>query len=94
MIRRRSSLVGLAARTAVITKTASAVSHSSAQKQQQRAAAQQLVSDQNVVAQGVTGGVVDDKANLMSQLQELANLHTQGLLTAEEFSAAKAKLLA
>lgn len=125
----RPGLIGMAARTAVVAGTASAVAggvqHHQQQKYQaqadqqayeqqqayqqeqaayqqqqyeqqqqqaqmqqmaQEAAAQQLAAQQ----QAAPAGPGDD---MMAQLQQLATLHTQGVLTDEEFGAAKAKLL-
>lgn len=54
--------------------------------QQQNAYAQQNPQIANAAAAGAT--------DLMAQIQNLALLHQQGILSDQEFSAAKAKLLA
>lgn len=106
----RPGLIGLAARTAVVAGTATAVSGGMARRQQQRAqdsyeqqqyeaqqqqvqmqaAAQQAVAQQQPQAVAAPASAADD---LMAQLQQLASMHTQGLLSDDEFAAAKAKLL-
>ncbi|WP_248146710.1 SHOCT domain-containing protein [Microbacterium aoyamense] len=109
----RPGLIGLAARTAVVAGTATAVSggiasHQAnkanqaaeaqaweAQQQQaaMNAAAAQAVAAQQAAApapQATAGGGSD----LMAQLNQLAQLHAQGILSDEEFAAGKAKLLA
>lgn len=81
-------LVRMAARTAVISGTATAVSGRVAHRQAQNYAGQ--------AAQEATPGSTpatpagDDSS---TKLVELANLHQQGVLTDEEFAAAKAKIL-
>ena len=118
MLRRmgRPGLVGMAARTAVVAGTATAVSGSVQRHQQEKAqgqyeqqqyeaqqqqaqidaAAQQAVSQQQA-AMGVAAqqAVAAPAAgvDLVGELQKLAALQQQGILSAEEFAAAKAKLL-
>lgn len=118
MMRRvgRPGLIGMAARTAVVAGTATAVSGSVARHQQNRAnqqyeaqayeAQQQQAAMDAAAAQAVAnaqaaaapppaapaapaGGGTD----MMAQLQQLGTLHAQGILSDEEFAAAKAKLL-
>jgi hypothetical protein len=98
----RPGLLGVVARTAVITGTARATSNAMNRRaankdaeQQARAdqAAQQAYAEQQAAqapppAPASTGG--DD---LVSRIQELARLKDAGVLTDEEFAAAKAKLL-
>src|SRR5262245_59877062 len=108
----RPSLIGTAARTAVVAGTATAVvggmSKHSANKAQQQAeaqayeqqqqqaamdaAAQQVVAQQQAAAAPppTAAPAADDP---MAEIQLLGELHQQGLLSDEEFSAAKAKLL-
>jgi hypothetical protein len=85
-------LVRMAARTAVVAGTATAVSG----RVQRRQAARYDEQDQQQYAQQAqyqqpppAAPVEDPNA----QLQNLAQLHAQGVLTDEEFSAAKAKIL-
>lgn len=112
MLRRmgRPGLVGMAARTAVVAGTATAVSGSVARHQQKRdqeqyeqqqyeaqqqqaamnAAAQQAVAQQQAAAPAAApaGGT-----DVVAELQKLAALKQQGILSDDEFAAAKAKLL-
>jgi membrane protease subunit (stomatin/prohibitin family) len=78
-------LLRMAARTAVVAGTATAVSG----RVQRRQAGQQEQDDAQASAQEAPPPEEDENA----QLQNLANLHTQGVLTDEEFAAAKAKIL-
>ena len=86
-------LLRMAARTAVVAGTATAVSGRVQRRQAARydeqdaqQAAQQAPPPQAAPPQAAEE---DDTA----QLQRLAALHTQGVLTDEEFAAAKAKIL-
>jgi hypothetical protein len=86
----------MAGRTAVVAGTATAVSGRVARRQQGRWAQQeqeQYEQQQRMVqaqqAPVPAGGGEDP----MAKLKELGQLHEQGVLTDEEFSAAKAKLL-
>lgn len=76
-------LIRVAARTAVISGTATAVSGRVAQRQMAAAAS-------NAPAQAAAAPAVDDS---ISKVQELAALHAQGILSDDEFAAAKAKAL-
>jgi hypothetical protein len=91
-------LLRMAGRTAVVAGTATAVSGRVARRQQGRWAQQEqeqyeqqqrMVQAQQAPAAAPTGGGEDP----MAKLKELGQLHEQGVLTDEEFSAAKAKLL-
>jgi hypothetical protein len=73
----------MAARTAVVAGTATAVSG----RVQRRQAARYDQAD----APPAEAPPPQDDAT--AQLENLANLHTQGVLTDEEFAAAKAKAL-
>ena len=77
-------LVRMAARTAVISGTATAVSGRVAHNQAQKYAAQ------SAAAAPAAAPAADPTT---AKLQELANLHAQGVLSDEEFAAAKAKAL-
>ena len=50
-------------------------------------------AEHDPLASGAAGGDAEGGADLMHQLEQLASLHQQGALTAEEFAAAKGKLL-
>jgi hypothetical protein len=93
-------LLRMAARTAVVAGTATAVSGRVARRQNERWDAQdqaqyeqqmgqQAMAQQQADAQQAAQPASDPNA----ELQNLANLHTQGVLTDEEFAAAKAKIL-
>lgn len=106
----RPGLIGMAARTAVVAGTATAVSGRVAHRQQakyadqqaeEQAAAQQQWEAQQYQAQQAAaaappppppaapaGGV-----DVVAELQKLAALKDQGILSDAEFAAAKAKLL-
>jgi hypothetical protein len=84
----------MAARTAVVAGTATAVSGRVARRQNERWAAKdqqayEQQAGQEALAQQQAPAAEDPNA----QLQNLAQLHAQGVLTDEEFAAAKAKLL-
>lgn len=102
------SLMGTMARTAVIAGTATAVSGKVAQGQQQKAMAQQAAqtaqqqaASQQVAAQAAEAAVAQSQppaaagfsADALAQLKQLGDLKAAGILTDEEFSAAKAKIL-
>lgn len=96
--RRGPGLLGTMAQTAVIAGTATAtsrvVSGAMSGGQQQKAAQQQAQMDaaaQQPVAAPAPTGLTDDK---IAQLTKLAELQKAGVLTEEEFTAQKAKILA
>jgi hypothetical protein len=105
----RPGLLGMAARTAVVAGTATAVSGN---VQRRQAGRQQQSADAQAYEQQQADYEAQQRANLaaqqaaaqqaaaapagndtLAQLQQLAELKQQGLLTDEEFTAAKAKLL-
>ncbi|MDO5752743.1 SHOCT domain-containing protein [Arthrobacter sp.] len=104
--RNRPSLVGTAARTAVVVGTATAASNavnaSAANKQaaaQQAAEQQQLAQQAQMlpvpvpapaVAPAPAAPAVED---LLSKLERLAALHASGALSDEEFAAVKASII-
>jgi hypothetical protein len=82
----------MAARTAVVAGTATAVSG----RVQRRQAAKWDEQDQQQDAQEpqyAEQAPPEPEDDSTAQLQNLAKLHTQGVLTDEEFAAAKAKIL-
>lgn len=114
MIRRvgRPGLIGLAARTAVVAGTASAVSGAMSNNQQKKAqaqyeqeqyqAAQQQAAMQQAAQQAVASQMAAAPApaapaapavDIVAEIQKLAALKDAGVLSDEEFAAAKAKLL-
>jgi hypothetical protein len=87
----------MAARTAVVAGTATAVSGRVARRQANRYEqqdaeryARQAEYVQDSVAPAPAAPAEDDS---IAKLQDLAQLHTQGVLSDEEFAAAKAKIL-
>jgi hypothetical protein len=87
----------MAARTAVVAGTATAVSGRVSRRQQQKYAGQdaayveqQAAAAEQGMQQAADGGGTDDVA---AQIQELATLKDQGLLTEEEFAAKKKQIL-
>ncbi|HEY3022971.1 MAG TPA: SHOCT domain-containing protein [Actinomycetota bacterium] len=83
----------MAARTAVVAGTATAVAGRVQRRQAARWDAQQpqqYAQEPQQYAQEAPAEAEDDAT---TQLQNLAALHTQGVLTDEEFAAAKAKIL-
>ena len=115
MLRRmgRPGLVGMAARTAVVAGTATAVSGSVQRHQQEKAqdqyeqqqyeaqqqqaamnaAAQQAVAQQQAAAAQAAPAAPAGGTDVVAELQKLAALKEQGILSDDEFAAAKAKLL-
>lgn len=75
------------ARTAAVVGTANAVSH----RQQQRWAGQ--AAEQQAAQMPAAAPVAPAGPDKVTQLQELAKLKEQGILTQEEFDAQKAKIL-
>ena len=94
-------LVRMAARTAVVAGTATAVSGRVARRQNARWAEQdQAAYDQQMAQQqayppqqAYAPPPAPPEDDQTTQLQNLAQLHNQGVLTDDEFAAAKAKLL-
>ena len=93
-------LMRMAARTAVVAGTATAVSgrvaHRQAGKYDQQA--QEQYDQQQAAAAAAAppapaAPAAPAQDDQMTQLQNLAALHTQGVLSDEEFAAAKAKIL-
>lgn len=85
MMRRRGpGLVGAAARTAVVAGTATAVSGRVARRQQNKYAAQ----EQEAAAPAPAA-----ESEYMAELQQLAQLRDQGIVSPEEFEAKKKQIL-
>ncbi len=104
----RPGLVGTMARTAVIAGTASAVSgrvqrgaaERAADEQTRQAQQQQVIVDQaaaqaaaSLQAQPAGQPAATSTDEKINKIRDLAKLHTDGILTDEEFTAAKASLL-
>ena len=88
-------LLRMAARTAVVAGTATAVSGRVARRQAARYDQQYEQEPQQQYAPEPPQYAPEPPAEEddTAQLQKLAALHTQGVLTDEEFAAAKAKIL-
>ena len=80
----------MAARTAVVAGTATAVGGRVHRRQAQKWDQQDAQQQQQYQQEAPPPEAEDDAT---TQLQNLAALHTQGVLTDEEFAAAKAKIL-
>jgi cytosine/adenosine deaminase-related metal-dependent hydrolase len=102
MMRRRGpGLVRMAATTAVVAGTAGAVRHHQDQKYANQAAEQQQAQYDEMQAQQAAAVPAPAPAaapsagdDMMAQLTQLSQLHNAGVLSDDEFAAAKAKLLA
>ena len=98
MMRRGRPLLRAAATTAVVAGTAGAVRHHQDQKYQQQAEAQayEQAQAQAAYAQPAPAPVAPAPAAedpTTAHIEKLAQLHAQGVLSDEEFAAAKAKAL-
>jgi hypothetical protein len=82
-------LLRMATRTAVVAGTATAVSG----RVQRRQAARYDQQDAQQAAAAPPPPAAAPEDDATAQLQNLANLHAQGVLTDEEFAASKAKIL-
>jgi hypothetical protein len=92
MMRRRGpGLIRAAATTAVVAGTAGAVRH----RQEQRYAAQdaQAYEAQQYEASQQYAAAAPAEPDYVAELERLAQLKNQGILTEEEFAAKKAQLL-
>jgi membrane protease subunit (stomatin/prohibitin family) len=78
-------------RTAVIAGTASAVGGRVQHRQQQKWSAQEQQQYEAQQAQEAPAAPTED--DTVAQLKQLAELHSQGILTDEEFAAKKAQIL-
>ena len=85
-------LLRMAARTAVVAGTATAVSGRVQRRQAAKYDQQQYEQEQQYAAPAPAPAAAPEDDST-AQLQNLAALHTQGVLTDEEFAAAKAKIL-
>ena len=85
-------LLRMAARTAVVAGTATAVSGRIARRQA-RKYDQQAEPEPAPQAQYAPAEDAPPEDDLSTKVQQLAALHNQGLLTDDEFTAAKAKAL-
>ncbi|ROS75174.1 putative oligomerization/nucleic acid binding protein [Curtobacterium sp. PhB130] len=94
----RPGLLGLAARTAVVAGTASAVGGAVATHQQENAQRREEANayelEQTIPTSQVPAPSPPGPTDLMSELDRLSALRQQGLLSDQEFTAAKQRLLA
>ena len=88
-------LLRMATRTAVVAGTATAVSGRVARRQAARYdnQAQQAAPPPQEYAPPPAAPAAPAEDDSMAKLQELAQLHSQGVLSDDEFTAAKAKIL-
>jgi predicted Zn-dependent peptidase len=94
MFRRRGGLVRAAATTAVVAGTAGAVRHRQDQKyaaQDQAAYDEQMAAQQAAAAQAAPAAAAPP--DYAAELEQLAQLKAQGILTEEEFEAKKKQIL-
>ena len=94
MFRRRGGLVRAAATTAVVAGTAGAVRHRQDQRyaaQDQAAYDQQMADQQAAAAQAAPAAPA--APDYAAELEQLAQLKAQGILTEEEFEAKKKQIL-
>ena len=88
--RRGPGLVRAAATTAVVAGTAGAVRH----RQEQKYAAQdQQAYEQQMAAQEAAAPAAPAAPDYAAELEQLAQLKAQGILTDEEFEAKKKQIL-
>jgi membrane protease subunit (stomatin/prohibitin family) len=85
----RPGLMGTMARTAVVAGTATAVSGGVSRRASQRADEQA----QYQAAQQTAAPAAAAPDDSMAKIRELGEMRSQGLLTDEEFTAAKAQIL-
>jgi hypothetical protein len=90
LMRRGPGLVRGVARTAVVAGTATAVSGRVARRQANRYAQEDQAAAQPAAPGAAPGGSAEDQ---VAELQKLAQMQAQGLLTPEEFAAMKAKIV-
>ena len=96
-MRRGPGLVGMAARTAVVAGTATAVSGRVGRRQANKYAEQDAQYTQQQTAAAMQGvdqaAAAPPRTTRSTQIEKLSKLHESGALTDEEFAAAKAKIL-
>jgi membrane protease subunit (stomatin/prohibitin family) len=90
LVRRGPGLVGAAARTAVVAGTATAVSGRVARRQQRRWAEDDQQADQ---AQAYEQQAPPAEPDYAAELEQLAQLKAQGIVTEDEFEAKKKQIL-
>src|SRR3954451_16120010 len=95
MFRRRGGLVRAAATTAVVAGTAGAVRHHQDQKYaaQDQAAYDQQMAEQQAYEPPPAAPAAAPVPDYTAELEQLAQLKNQGILTEEEFQAKKKQIL-
>jgi hypothetical protein len=83
----------MAARTAVVAGTATAVSGRVARRQASKYDQQDQEQQAQAEPAAPEAAPAEPQDDDMAKLQQLAQLHSQGVLSDEEFAAAKAKIL-
>jgi Short C-terminal domain len=86
-------LLRMAARTAVVAGTATAVSGRVARRQASKYDQQAQEQEAQAEPAAPEAAPAEPEDDDMAKLQQLAQLHSQGVLSDEEFAAAKAKIL-
>jgi hypothetical protein len=86
-------LLRMAARTAVVAGTATAVSGRVARRQASKYDQQAQEQEAQAAPAAPEAAPAEPEDDDMAKLQQLAQLHSQGVLSDEEFAAAKAKIL-
>ncbi|HET6950167.1 MAG TPA: SHOCT domain-containing protein [Acidimicrobiales bacterium] len=81
------------ARTAVVAGTATAVSNRVSRRQAERWQRQEYEQQAQYAAPPQPAAPASGGADVTAELERLATLRNQGVLTDDEFAAAKAKLL-
>jgi hypothetical protein len=99
LARRGPGLIGMAARTAVVAGTATAVSGRVARRQQRRYAGEDAVyTEQQAAAmergiEQTAAPVAPAAPDYAAELEQLAQLKSQGIISEEEFEAKKKQIL-
>ena len=93
--RRGPGLVRAAATTAVVAGTAGAVRHRQEQKyaRQDQEAYEQQMYDQQMAAQQAAPMAAPAEPDYAAELEKLAQLKNQGIISEEEFEAKKKQIL-
>jgi hypothetical protein len=81
------------ARTAVVAGTATAVSNRVSRRQANKWSEQDQQQYQQQAPPPAPATAAGGESDTIAQLKQLAELHDQGILTDEEFTAQKAKIL-
>ncbi len=95
-VRRGPGLVRAAATTAVVAGTAGAVRHRQDQKyaRQDQEAYEQQMYQQQAAQQQMAAAAAPAEPDYAAELEKLAQLKNQGILSEEEFEAKKKQILA